>query len=105
MSTKRTPQLTIDWLKKRRFKEHPSTTYEHGKATIYIRETKRKKWQFDIYEDHMDICLSIWSDTPDTKDEEDMDDITELYNLQFATDEKDLDSLMELAGYKIRSKN
>ncbi len=87
-------QVVIDWLKRKRIK-FSNTTEDgtFGVADIYAKETKRKSWQFDLYEDHMDIYLSCWD-----KDHE-MEDSTELYNIPFTSSPEQLDSLMKLTGY------
>ena len=44
----------------------------------------------------MEINLSTWDENDDMKD------ITEMMNIPFASDSKQLDNLMELTNFKIR---
>ena len=98
----RTTDITLDWMKSKGIKFANISDNVLGKAAIYIKDTRWWRYQFDMYVDHMDICLSKWELGADRDDDEAMEDTTELCNLPFAADPKDLDSLMELAGYPIK---
>ncbi len=100
MTRKERKQITVKWLKENRIGFcNTSTGGTFGDCDIYIRETSGKngkKWQFDIYDKFMEINLSTWDENDDMKD------ITEMMNIPFASDSKQLDNLMELTNFKIR---
>ena len=100
MTRKEKKDITLKWLKSKKILfTNTDTERTFGTCDIYAKETQGKngkKWQFDIYEKHMDINFSTWDENDDMKD------IVELMNIPFASDPKQLDSLLELVNFKIK---
>ena len=100
MTRKEKKDITLKWLKDNKILfTNTDTEKIFGTCDIYARETQGKngkKWQFDIYDKLMDIQLTTWDENNDMKD------IIEICYIPFASDPKQLDSLMELTNFKIR---
>lgn len=97
MNITKKKKLTKDWLTSKKIVFIQKDDHEtFGECEVYVKETKTKKWQFDLYDDFMDITLTTWDSIDNMKD------IIEMTNIPFATFNHQLDSLLELTHFKIK---
>lgn len=110
MTRKERKATTIYWLKDNKILYVDSNSENqqkiHGKCDIYVRRKGGKygkQWQFDLYDKYMDINLVTWGEGDYKHDVlEDFKDLIEFSQIPFASDPKQLDSLMELTNFKIK---
>lgn len=93
MNSEGKKQVTLKWLKDNRIL-FTNDIDDKGKA--YLKETKTKKWQFDMFDNYMDIQFSTWDKQGNMKS------LIEMFGVPFASNPSELNSLMDLVGFKTR---